>query len=89
MITVEEYKKALAVVNEFHSQLDPTKRLTHETIKVGMTVIDSDGDIGTVTDCRDVHNIQVKYGEDGLGLICLDPNCEEDENSFLIEICSE
>jgi hypothetical protein len=50
-------------------------RLKFEEIRKGMKVRDSEGNTGTVTLCKDFHNISVKFDNTvgGYGLYCLDP----------------
>lgn len=86
MITVKQYKEALAIVNEFHSQLDLKNMVTPENIKVGLHVIDTHGDVGVITSCEDLHNVQVEYDNEGKGLFCLVSECKEDDEQFLIII---
>jgi hypothetical protein len=42
---------------------------------VGQTVIDEDGNIGTVVEVNDIHNIRIEYYQGSFGLYCLDPEC--------------
>ena len=59
------------------------KPLLYADIQKGMKVIDNDGDIGIVTECKDAHNINVKYKNGGAGLHCLQEGCEEFGRSLL------
>lgn len=54
------------------------KELLFADIKVGMKVMDEDGDIGTVKECSDIHNIFVVFDneESSTGFYCLEPGCE-------------
>jgi len=58
--------------------------LTFSDIYIGMSVIDSDGDVGVVTSMKDAHNIEVK-GEGMTGLYCVDTNCKEYDGYVLYE----
>lgn len=50
--------------------------LSYEDLEIGMEVLNSDGDIGIVTDLECAHNILVEYDNGGKGLYCLVDNCE-------------
>lgn len=65
--------------------------LSREPLQKGIRVIDHDGEIGTITEMKDLHNIQVEYNiyfEDsapserpegyGFSLWCMDPTCTEE-----------
>lgn len=47
------------------------------TPEIGMRVKDYDGIIGIITECLDLHNIEVDYDNGGKGLYCIDPDCPE------------
>lgn len=55
-------------------------------VKKEAEVITSDGWIGIVEECEDLHNVSVKYEAGGGGLYCLDPLCEEKDNNLYIFI---
>jgi hypothetical protein len=61
------------------------KELSIEDIYNGMKVIDGDGITGVITECSDVHNILVDYGDDGRGLYCLDNFCDDYDPLFKVE----
>lgn len=42
---------------------------------VGDRVIDDDGNVGTITDADDLHNIYVELDGGGSGFYCLHPDC--------------
>ena len=54
----------------------------------GMRVQDGEGNIGTVKECGDIHNVFVKYDNGGSGLHCLIEGCIETKtiNDQLVEI---
>ena len=54
----------------------------------GMRVQDGEGNIGTVKECEDLHNVFVKYDNGGSGLHCLIEGCIETKtiNDQLVEI---
>lgn len=58
--------------------------LLYADIKIGMRVMDEDGDIGTVKECDDAHNILVEFPNGGTGLYCLVPNCEDGSDNLYI-----
>ena len=68
----------------FTELIKDKKPLTFSDIYVGMSVIDSDGDVGVVTSMKDAHNIEVK-GEYMTGLYCVAPNCIEYDGYVLYE----
>jgi len=56
------------------------KELTFNDIKVGLKVLDEQGDIGSVTTIENIHNISVDFNEFGIhgfGIYCLDKNCKD------------
>lgn len=55
------------------------KLIPFEEICVGMLVADLDHEfgIGTVKECKDIHNVFVQYVNGASGLYCLDPNCDD------------
>lgn len=53
------------------------KVIAHSELFIGMLVQDEDGDVGTVKECGDIHNVIVEY-EGGLGLYCLLEGCTEE-----------
>lgn len=57
--------------------------LRYTEIQAGMKVIDDDGDIGTITECNDAHNILVEYDNGGQGLYCLSEGCDVGGQAFL------
>lgn len=58
--------------------------LLYADIKIGMKVIDEDGDVGTIKECDDAHNILVEFTNGGTGLYCLVPNCEDGSDNLYI-----
>ena len=52
------------------------KPLVYADIRVGMKVIDNDGDIGIITQCEDPHNVIIRYDNEGVGIYCLVESCE-------------
>jgi hypothetical protein len=62
--------------------------VSHSDLVIGMRVQDDDGNIGTVKECEDIHNIFVYYDNGGSGLHCLVEGCIETKtiNGKLIEI---
>lgn len=52
-------------------------KLNYNNIKIGMIVIDTDGDIGIIIECNDIHNILVSY-KNGSAIFCMSPNCRND-----------
>lgn len=69
--------------------MDSTALIFSDT-KVGMTIVDGDGDEGIITDNSDIHNIHIRYTKydnklvsaEGVGLICLDPECAQYERIY-------
>ena len=57
-------------------------KLLYSDIKIGIKVMDEDGDIGTVKECDDPHNILVEFTNGGTALYCLVPNCEDGTNDL-------
>ena len=51
--------------------------LLYADLKIGMQVMDEDGDIGIIKECFDAHNILVEFQNGGTGFYCLAPNCED------------
>jgi hypothetical protein len=50
------------------------KKLEFSELKNGMNVKDTTGNIGIIKKCNDLHNIIVKYKNNGgWGFYCLDP----------------
>ena len=45
--------------------------VSHSNLTVGMRVKDREGNIGTVKECDDIHNVFVEYDNGGSGLHCL------------------
>lgn len=70
--------------------------VTRSNIKGGMKVIDSDGKVGKVIACEDLHNVHVIFEGDGLevkvhgkaitcggsGLYCFIEGCEENSEDI-------
>lgn len=52
-------------------------KLTYKDIHVCLKVMDDQGYTGIITDCDDVHNINVVYDQGGAGLYCFNPKCHE------------
>jgi len=58
------------------------KIINFNDLIVGMRVQDGDGNIGTVIECNDVHNVSVEYDNNrGGGLYCLSEKCSEGEEA--------
>ncbi len=51
--------------------------LCTRNIKEGDKVMDEDGDVGIVTDAKDLHNIEVDYENGARGISCMVENCED------------
>ena len=64
--------------------VDLKNKLSYGDIKIGMQVMDDNGDIGVITECEDQHNILVEYGNGGKGLYCLVEDCEEGSDNLYI-----
>lgn len=60
---------------------EPTP-LEYWEISKDMKVYDSNGDIGTVIEWNDIHNVHISFDKGGSGLICMDPNCHEYERLY-------
>lgn len=58
-----------------------TLELSFSELRKGLKVKDSDGDIGEVKDCSDIHNVVIKF-KDGLGVYCLDKNCYSEKEVY-------
>lgn len=54
---------------------EPIKSLLE--LYIGMRVQDDEGNIGTVKECYDIHNIFVKFDNGGTGLYCLIEGCAD------------
>lgn len=54
------------------------KELEFKDFYIGIKVSNKEGDTGIVIACKDIHNINVQYDEDGSGLYCIDKNCPDD-----------
>lgn len=52
-------------------------KLIFEQLKNGMKVKDEFGNIGTIKDCEDIHNIRICFPKGGYGLFCLQDGCED------------
>jgi len=56
-----------------------------KTFKVGMIVKDSDGNIGTIRECDDEHNILVSNDDKTfIGLFCINPKCKKHYDELTI-----
>jgi len=54
------------------------KKLEFSELKNGMSVKDTNGNIGIIKKCEDLHNIIIKYkNTGGWGFYCLDPLDED------------
>jgi hypothetical protein len=62
------------------------KPLLYDDIKIGMQVVDKEGDVGIVKEANDQHNIVVDFGNGGSGLYCLVIGCEEGSDNLYIFI---
>lgn len=51
--------------------------VTQYNLSKGKKVIDEDGEIGTIIDCSDVHNVYVEGDNGGSGLYCFAKGCED------------
>jgi hypothetical protein len=51
--------------------------VTQYNLSKGRRVIDEDGEIGTIIECSDVHNVEVKGDNGGFGLYCFSKGCNE------------
>jgi hypothetical protein len=53
-------------------------------LKIGMTIQDSEGNIGTIINIEDIHNVHIEYYNGlrseieygGMAILCFDPECE-------------
>lgn len=61
-------------------------KLTMQNIKTGLLVTDKDGDFGIIRNCDDIHNIKVEFTLGGVGLYCLDEECEEYEELYIFNL---
>ena len=67
---------------------DKTKAINYEPllyadVKVGMAVIDADGDEGIITEIDDSHNVWVKIGDKGSGIYCMSKECKEFDQLYI------
>jgi len=62
------------------------KKLLFKDLKLGMKVIDNDGQGGVITECSDIHNIYIKHLDGGSGFYCLDTKCEDFDGDELFSI---
>ena len=62
--------------------------VSHSNLVIGMRVMDDEGNVGTVKECEDIHNVFVEYDNGGSGLHCLIEECIETTtiNSQLVEM---
>ena len=59
--------------------------MIYNQLKPGDFVYDSDMDeYGIVKEIEDIHNVFVSYENEGSGLYCLDPSCEEYDGNLKI-----
>lgn len=58
--------------------------LLYADIKIGMKVMDDDGDIGIIKECDDAHNVLVEFPNGGTGIYCLVSNCEVGSSNLYI-----
>lgn len=63
------------------------EQVTPENMEVGKEVIDEEGTIGIISECKTPHNVYVKF-KGGSGLYCLIKGCKESTiiNDELVEI---
>jgi len=54
---------------------EPIKSLLE--LYIGMRVEDDEGNVGTVKECHDIHNIFVEFDNGGTGLHCLIEGCAD------------
>lgn len=75
---IEEQQK-----NQLHLHI-----VSHSNLVNGMRVHNAEGDVGTVKECEDIHNVFVEYDNGGSGLHCLVEGCIETTtiNGQLVEI---
>ena len=60
--------------------------VTRYNLEIGRKVIDEDGNIGTITECDDLHNVFVQLDNDmGSGLYCFAENCEENSENYILK----
>lgn len=50
--------------------------ITISNIRIGLPIITGEGLFGVITNCVDIHNIEVTY-KSGKGMHCIIPDCEE------------
>jgi len=62
--------------------------VSHSNLVIGMKVQDGEGNVGTVKECEDIHNVFVEYDNGGSGLHCLVEGCIETTtiNGQLVEM---
>ena len=70
------------------TKLAETKAINYEPllyadVKVGMVVIDADGDDGIITEIEDSHNVWVNYGCNGSGVFCMDKDCKDFDQLYI------
>ena len=90
---VAEIIKIKQTMIEAENLQEPQKQalnipVSHSNLTVGMRVKDREGNIGTVKECDDIHNVFVEYDNGGSGLHCLVEGCIETTtvNDQLVEI---
>lgn len=55
------------------------EEIKFDNLKVGMKVIDDEQDIAKVIDCSDIHNVELQYGSNGKGFVCMEASCENEK----------
>ena len=51
--------------------------VSHSILVNGMRVQDGEGNVGTVKECEDIHNVFVEYDNGGSGFHCLVEGCTD------------
>ena len=60
-----------------HEQQCAIHVVSHSNMFVGMRVKDNEGNVGSIIDCKDIHNVYVEYDNGGSGFHCLVEGCVE------------
>jgi hypothetical protein len=60
------------------------KPMLYEEIKVGMNIIDQDGNKGVITEILDIYNILADLENGGKGIYCLKNKCCGDKLYFFV-----
>ena len=59
--------------------------LKYEDIQVNMKVVDDSNNIGVIKSVFDIHNIEIEYDNGGVGIVCLDKECNMYEKIYRYE----